>query len=114
MINLTRGKPVAKSSRRADAERRGRRRQDLAEPRRPEMDAEQGRLEEARTKDVPWKQWGPYLSDRQWGTVREDYSDNGDAWNFFTHDHARSRAYRWGEDGLGGISDDHMILCFAL
>ncbi|HEY8159104.1 MAG TPA: glucosidase [Methylobacter sp.] len=63
---------------------------------------------------VPWKKWGPYLSERQWGTVREDYSANGDAWNYFTHDQARSRTYRWGEDGLGGISDDHQILCFAL
>ena len=63
---------------------------------------------------VAWKQWGPYLSERQWGTVREDYSDNGDAWNYFTHDQARSRAYRWGEDGLAGISDDHQLLCFAL
>ena len=63
---------------------------------------------------VPWKKWGPYLSERQWGTVREDYSENGDAWNFFTHDHARSRAYRWGEDGLAGISDDKQHLCFAL
>ena len=61
-----------------------------------------------------WKHWGPYLSERQWGTVREDYSENGDAWNFFTHDHARSRAYRWGEDGLAGISDDEQHLCFAL
>jgi hypothetical protein len=61
-----------------------------------------------------WKRWGPYLSERQWGTVREDYSYGGDAWNFFTHDHARSRAYRWGEDGLGGISDDKQRLCFAL
>jgi hypothetical protein len=61
-----------------------------------------------------WKKWGPYLSDRQWGTVREDYSENGDAWNFFTHDHARSRAYRWGEDGIGGFSDDRQYLCFAL
>ena len=78
------------------------------------MDVEHGRLEEARTKEVPWRKWGPYLSERQWGTVREDYSDNGDAWNFFTHDHARSRAYRWGEDGLGGISDDKQHLCFAL
>ena len=57
-----------------------------------------------------WKHWGPYLSERQWGTVREDYSENGDAWNFFTPDHARSRAYRWGEDGLGGISDDKQRL----
>ena len=70
------------------------------------MTAEHVRLEEARDKAVSWKQWGPYLSERQWGTVREDYSENGDAWNFFTHDHARSRAYRWGEDGLAGISDD--------
>jgi hypothetical protein len=72
------------------------------------------RLTEAREQAVPWRKWGPYLSERQWGTVREDYSQNGDAWNFFTHDHARSRAYRWGEDGLGGISDDEQRLCFAL
>ncbi|HET6220006.1 MAG TPA: glucosidase, partial [Acidobacteriaceae bacterium] len=58
--------------------------------------------------------WGPYLSERQWGTVREDYSANGDAWNYFPHDHARSRAYRWGEDGLAGISDEQQRLCFAL
>jgi hypothetical protein len=76
--------------------------------------AEQLRLDEARLNDVPWKKWGPYLSERQWGTVREDYSDNGDAWNYFTHDHARSRAYRWGEDGLAGYSDDKQRLCFAL
>jgi len=75
---------------------------------------EQQRLLEARNPQTPWKKWGPYLSERQWGTVREDYSDNGDAWNYFTHDQARSRAYRWGEDGLGGISDDHQVLCFAL
>jgi len=56
------------------------------------------------TEKSPWKKWGPYLSERQWGTVREDYSESGDAWNFFTHDQARSRAYRWGEDGLAGIS----------
>jgi hypothetical protein len=76
--------------------------------------AEGGRLEAARKHNVAWKKWGPYLSERQWGTVREDYSENGDAWNFFTHDHARSRAYRWGEDGLAGISDDKQQLCFAL
>src|SRR3989454_1472510 len=76
--------------------------------------AEHIRLEEARDQKVPWKKWGPYLSERQWGTVREDYSNNGDAWNYFTHDQARSRAYRWGEDGLAGISDDHQRLCFAL
>jgi hypothetical protein len=78
------------------------------------MTPEQIRLLEARDPKTPWKKWGPYLSERQWGTVREDYSDNGDAWNYFTHDQARSRAYRWGEDGLGGISDDHQVLCFAL
>ncbi len=78
------------------------------------MTAEHVRLEEARQLKAPWKKWGPYLSERQWGTVREDYSENGDAWNFFTHDHARSRAYRWGEDGLAGISDDKQYLCFAL
>ena len=78
------------------------------------MNAEETRLQEAREDKVSWKKWGPYLSERQWGTVREDYSDNGDAWNFFTHDHARSRAYRWGEDGLGGISDEKQGLCFAL
>ena len=73
--------------------------------------AEQTRL----LKDgARWKRWGPYLSERQWGTVREDYSGNGDAWNYLTHDHARSRAYRWGEDGLAGISDQHQILCFSV
>lgn len=72
------------------------------------------RLEAARTGKVPWKKWGPYLSERQWGTVREDYSENGDAWSFFTHDHARSRAYRWGEDGIAGISDEKQHLCLAL
>src|SRR4026209_1292584 len=61
-----------------------------------------------------WKRWGPYLSECQWGTVREDYSDGGDAWNYFTHDHARSRAYRWGEDGIAGLSDEEQRLCFAL
>jgi hypothetical protein len=76
--------------------------------------AEQIRLEEAREQKVHWKKWGPYLSERQWGTVREDYSQEGDAWNYFTHDQARSRAYRWGEDGLAGISDDKQRLCFAL
>src|SRR6186713_1683033 len=75
---------------------------------------EQSRLEEAREQKVQWKKWGPYLSERQWGTVREDYSENGDAWNFFPHEHSRSRAYRWGEDGLAGISDDKQRLCFAL
>src|SRR5499433_3289625 len=78
------------------------------------MTTEQIRLKEAREEKAPWKKWGPYLSERQWGTVREDYSDGGDAWNYFTHDQARSRAYRWGEDGLAGISDDQQRLCFAL
>src|ERR1700753_3750269 len=62
----------------------------------------------------PWQRWGPYLSERQWGTVREDYSENGTAWDYFPHDHARSRAYRWGEDGLAGFCDDKQLLCFAL
>jgi len=78
------------------------------------MTAEDIRLQAERDGVTPWKKWGPYLSERQWGTVREDYSANGDAWNYFPHDHARSRAYRWGEDGLGGITDDHNLLCFAL
>ncbi len=78
------------------------------------MNAEQLRLEEARTKKAHWKKWGPYLSERQWGTVREDYSETGDAWNFFTHDQSRSRAYRWGEDGIAGFSDDKQRLCFSL
>jgi hypothetical protein len=74
---------------------------------------EERRLREARA-GVPWRAWGPYLSERQWGTVREDYSDNGDAWSYFSHDQARSRAYRWGEDGIAGISDDKQRLCLAL
>jgi hypothetical protein len=78
------------------------------------MTAEHTRLEQARADNVPWKRWGPYLSERQWGTVREDYSEGGNAWDYFTHDQARSRAYRWGEDGLAGISDDKQRLCFAL
>ncbi len=75
---------------------------------------EQRRLDQVRESQMPWKKWGPYLSERQWGTVREDYSHGGDAWDFFTHDHSRSRAYRWGEDGLGGISDEKQRICFAL
>src|SRR6266516_1458378 len=78
------------------------------------MTAENQRLQEAREKKVPWRKWGPYLSERQWGTVREDYSEGGNAWDYFSHDQARSRAYRWGEDGLAGISDDQQRLCFAL
>jgi len=75
---------------------------------------EEQRLEQDRSRKANWKRWGPYLSERQWGTVREDYSADGMAWNYFPHDHARSRAYRWGEDGLGGICDRHQYICFAL
>ncbi|MBD2500567.1 MGH1-like glycoside hydrolase domain-containing protein [Anabaena azotica] len=75
---------------------------------------EEIRLEAALTHKAHWRRWGPYLSDRQWGTVREDYSYNGTAWDYFTHDQARSRAYRWGEDGLLGICDNHQRLCFAI
>jgi hypothetical protein len=75
---------------------------------------EQKRLNEAREKGVPWKKWGPYLSERQWGTVREDYSRDGNAWDYFTHDQSRSRTYRWGEDGLAGYCDDKQLLCFAV
>ena len=79
-----------------------------------EMTAEEKRLRETRERTAHWRRWGPYLSERQWGTVREDYSPHGTAWDYFPHDHARSRAYRWGEDGLLGISDNHQRLCFAL
>ena len=78
------------------------------------MTAEQQRLQQSRERTIYWKRWGPYLSERAWGTVREDYSANGTAWDYFPHDHARSKAYRWGEDGLAGISDRHQQLCFAL
>ncbi len=77
-------------------------------------DQESIRLEEARTGKAAWKKWGPYLSERQWGTVREDYSQDGNAWDYFTHDQARSRAYHWGEDGLAGFSDENQLLCFSL
>ncbi len=77
-------------------------------------DSEQNRLQETHENTKPWYCWGPYLSERQWGTVREDYSSNGDAWDYFPHDHARSRVYRWGEDGLLGICDDQGQMCFAL
>jgi len=79
-----------------------------------DTNAEQLRLDENSKKEVPLEHWGPYLSERQWATVREDYSENGDAWGYLTHDQARSRAYRWGEDGLAGISDYHQRLCFAI
>jgi hypothetical protein len=78
------------------------------------MTHEAQRLKEAQDRTAHWRRWGPYLSERQWGTVREDYSPFGTAWDFFPHDHARSRTYRWGEDGLAGISDNHQRLCFAL
>ncbi|MBI2090435.1 MAG: glucosidase, partial [Deltaproteobacteria bacterium] len=78
------------------------------------FNAEAQRLEEDAQRTKNWKRWGPYLSERQWGTVREDYSPFGEPWNHFPHDHARGRAYRWGEDGLGGICDRHQYICFAL
>ncbi|MBI5757985.1 MAG: glucosidase [Planctomycetales bacterium] len=78
------------------------------------MNAENKRLQESRENETPWKKWGPYLSERQWGTVREDYSEGGNAWDYFSHDQARSRAYHWGEDGLAGICDNKQRLCFAL
>ena len=79
-----------------------------------ELTAEERRLAEDAARKQNWKRWGPYLAERQWGTVREDYSESGDCWNYFPHDHARSRAYRWGEDGLLGITDRECRLCFAL
>ena len=78
-----------------------------------DLTAEEQRLRDART-NPEWRLWGPYLSERQWGTVREDYSEDGDAWDYFTHDAARSRAYRWGEDGLAGQCDDQQRMCFAI
>ena len=76
--------------------------------------AEVMRLQQARDTKIPWRKWGPYLSERQWGTVREDYSDSEDAWSYFSHDQARSRAYHCGEDGLAGISDEKQLLCFSV
>ena len=78
------------------------------------LNAERQRLENQRSGTENWRLWGPYLSERAWGTVREDYSPHGDAWGFFSHDQARSRAYRWSEDGLGGICDEKQRLCLAL
>ena len=78
------------------------------------MTQEAIRLQQAQERTAHWRRWGPYLSERQWGTVREDYSPYGAVGDFFPHDHARSRAYRWGEDGLAGICDNHQRLCFAL
>src|SRR5437879_12683526 len=78
------------------------------------MTQEEQRLEAARERTAHWKRWGPYLAERQWGTVREDYSPDGTAWEYFPHDHARSRAYRWGEDGIAGMSDADQRLCLSL
>lgn len=78
------------------------------------MSHERSRLQEFQEHKADWKHWGPYLSERAWGTVREDYSGNGDAWNYFPHEQARSRAYRWNEDGIAGICDRNQYLCFAL
>ena len=86
----------------------------MAEKKKKKNTPEHQRLEQARKGQAAWKAWGPYLSERQWGTVREDYSEGGDAWNYFTHDQARSRAYRAGEDGIAGISDDRQRMCLAL
>ena len=80
----------------------------------PPHGAEARRLEDSASRTQHWKRWGPYLSERAWGTVREDYSPHGTAWEHLSHDHARSKAYRWNEDGLGGISDRHQFICFAL
>src|SRR3978361_2375230 len=77
-------------------------------------DAEKQRLTEANDGSVAWRDWGPYVADRAWGSVREDYSADGDAWSSFPHDHARSRAYRWNEDGIAGLSDIHHELCLGL
>src|SRR5262249_48613202 len=91
---------------------------DTSNPYAPSMDAptgvEEQRLTQTWEQGAAWHRWGPYVSARQWGTVREDYSPHGGAWEHFPHDHARSRAYRWGEDGIFGISDDQSLLCFAL
>src|SRR5438445_7454746 len=78
------------------------------------MTPEHERLQLSREHSIYWKRWGPYLSERAWGTVREDYSPYGTAWDYLPHDHARSRAYRWGEDGLAGICDRHQVICFGL
>src|SRR5437763_12371131 len=78
------------------------------------MTAEEIRLQESTERSAHWKRWGPFVAERAWGTVREDYSANGDVWGYFPHDHARSRAYRWNEDGLAGICDRHQYLCFAV
>src|ERR1700733_14489810 len=78
------------------------------------LDPESIRVQEDASRELNWKRWGPYLAERQWGTVREDYSPDGDCWGYFTHDQSRSRTYRWGEDGLLGITDRQCRLCFAI
>src|ERR1700722_17785748 len=78
------------------------------------MTTEQARLDEADRSGVPWRRWGPYLSERAWGTVREDYSANGDAWSYFPFEQASSRAFRWNEDGMGGVCDQEQLLCLAV
>ena len=78
------------------------------------MTTEDKRLEDSRDRKSHWKRWGPYVSERAWGTVREDYSPDGDAWEYLPHDYARSKAYRWNEDGIAGICDRHQHICFAL
>src|SRR5271166_5401840 len=98
------GTPIKKQSNRRPA----------ASPKSYPMNTEQKRLAECASAPPAWKKWGPYLSERQWGTVREDYSPHGNAWDYFPHDHARSRAYRWGEDGIGGFSDNNQTLCLSL
>src|SRR5947207_10042612 len=87
-----------------------------ASPTEPSMppNPERHRLQQDQRGIENWRKWGPYLSERQWGTVREDYSQDGSAWDYFPHDHARSRAYRWGEDGIAGYSDDEQLLCFGV
>ena len=92
--------PKAPDSPQSSSRRRARTREEL-------------RLQESQDRTAHWKRWGPYLAERQWGTVREDYSPHGTVWEFFPHDHARSRAYRWGEDGIAGITDNHGRLCLA-
>src|SRR5687767_3868662 len=79
-----------------------------------DLTAEERRLEQSRERKAHWKRWGPYLSERAWGTVREDYSEYGTAWDYFPHDHARSRAYRWNEDGMAGVCDERQLFCFGL
>src|SRR5215470_16508709 len=105
---MSTGRPARSPTRSSIGSAGSERRRDMAS-----TDPEASRLAEANARRQPWRRWGPYVSERQWGTVREDYSADGDAWKSFPHDHARSRAYRWSEDGLGGICDDRQLLCLA-